>query len=225
MNAFEGRHDGIKFLIVFWLGLVLVGPYSCAQSKDSSARSYLEITSIWHPGDASLGSNANELESSWVQDLLTWRTPSTWHKTHGTSGFDMVTFVLKDQERRGHLLRVSLTSFPGEVGGLGENVIRWLGQVGLRLDKEALGLFIGSMEERSNPGGLHYVLVDSRSLKQDRTHEESYDVGVATFHLGEQDRTVFVKIMGPSGLVNREWTSFMSLCGSIRLNKSAATEP
>jgi hypothetical protein len=143
---------------------------------------------------------------------LAWDTPETWQESPGT-GMRMASFAIASagEEALGTLITLS-----GPAGGLDANVARWLGQLGLPVPEgAAFAEWLGTQERFETQGGLPGVLVDLVPLTREQgAGEESMMVGVVT--LGAQ--TAFLKLTGPSTLLEQEKDRLKAISRSLRLS-------
>jgi hypothetical protein len=102
----------------------------------------------------------------------------------------------------GESLDFSITTFPGDVGGLLANVNRWLEQVGLqKVDKEGLSEYLSPIKLDGKPAQLVVAENDEQSL-------------YAAMYFGSES-SWFIKIMGDSTLAKVEKNNFLNLLNSF----------
>ena len=142
---------------------------------------------------------------------LTWDLPSGWQEILTSSQMRRV-FLPTQKALEDRNIEISLTSFPGDVGGLRQNLIRWLRQIGRVLSEEELKRFRASVVQKTNGFGVEYTWVDSRVL----TGEVCVIVAIVAL----PDRKVFVKMIGERSCVEETITSFRFLCESMRMDSS-----
>ena len=70
---------------------------------------------------------AFNLSLSAQEKVLTWKLPDTWEDTKTQKPMRIATLSVKKNKT----LQISVTRFPGNVGGELANVNRWRGQIGL----------------------------------------------------------------------------------------------
>ncbi|WP_438482780.1 hypothetical protein [Oleiharenicola lentus] len=136
-------------------------------------------------------------------DSLKWSAPSSW-AAMPQRPMRKATFAIKGDA--GADADLSITSFPGDTGGLLANINRWRGQIALsplaqaQLDANVQHLDIGS---------LHVDVVDFLGTMN----------GTPTRVLGaiipHQSDTWFFKVTGPDALVAREKEAFMAFLKTI----------
>ena len=102
---------------------------------------------------------------------------------------------------------LSITAFPGSVGGELANLNRWRGQV------ELPPLAAGEVEAnvmRLEPGGLKFAVAD---LNNDKASPAKRMLG-AMVPVG--DATWFFKLTGPPALLEREKPAFLDFLKSVK---------
>ena len=106
--------------------------------------------------------------------------------------------------KAGESLDFSITSFPGEVGGLLANVNRWLGQVGMKpTDESGISEYLSERTIDERPAKLVIAESDEQAL-----------YAAILFHEG---RSWFLKLMGDVGLARTEKENFLGLIDSFCL--------
>ena len=104
----------------------------------------------------------------------------------------------------GESLDFSITSFPGEVGGILANVNRWLGQVGIdKTDESGLSRYLSDRTIDEKPAKLVLAESDEQAL-----------YAAILFHEG---RSWFLKLMGDVKLARLEKENFIGLIDSFCL--------
>ena len=104
----------------------------------------------------------------------------------------------------GESLDFSITSFPGQVGGILANVNRWLGQVGMdSTDEEGLSKYLSDRTIDEKPAKLVIAESDEQAL-----------YAAILFHEG---RSWFLKLMGDVSLAQSEKENFLNLIDSFCL--------
>ena len=102
---------------------------------------------------------------------------------------------------------LSITAFPGDVGGELANVNRWRGQVGLG---DLTAAQLAGATQHFDANGLHLTVVDypgQGAAAAQRLLGAIVPVGSETW---------FFKLLGPAALVGREREAFMEFLKSIR---------
>ena len=132
-----------------------------------------------------------------------WKIPANW--TPGpSSSMRLASYEVSDEE--GNELDFSVTSFPGDVGGLLANVNRWLGQIGVQpTDEEGLKRFVRPV----TIDGISAQLVEASS--EDKTLYAAI--------LMREDRSWFFKLTGSKSLAEKENKNFSDFLESICFHK------
>jgi hypothetical protein len=131
----------------------------------------------------------------------TWEAPKHWERKASTQ---MRVGNYSVSNKAGEALDFSITSFPGEVGGILANVNRWLGQVGMSpTDEQGLSQYLSDRMIDEKPAKL--VLAES---------EEQALYAAILFHKG---RSWFLKLMGDVNLAQTEKENFLGLIDSFCL--------
>jgi hypothetical protein len=143
---------------------------------------------------------------------LAWETPAGWDLQPKT-GIRIATFRVEGQE-------CTILSFPGEVGSDAANIGRWLGQAGGAADDAALAAFTSSPETLTTAGGFTARFYDLAPLLP-----EGAAVNVLAAILPVGDQSVFVKLMGDAGVLQRQKGAFLDLCRSLRRDDAPASAP
>ena len=137
-------------------------------------------------------------------DSLTWTAPAVWTAMPDRP-MRKATFALKGAD--GSAADLSITSFPGDTGGLLANLNRWRSQISLpplaadQLDTHVIHLDIGA---------LHVDLADFAGTANGAPTRL---IGAVVPHSGE---TWFFKLMGPEAIVAQEKTAFLEFLRTVR---------
>ncbi len=128
---------------------------------------------------------------------VTWTLPDGWRQAppSGGSAMRIATFETGQGDAK---LTITITSFPGDVGGLLANINRWRGQVKLPA--------VDSLEQQP----MQSFEVDGR-----RAHVVSLP-GVTAAMIEEPDRCWFVKMTGPPEVVTGQGEPFMEFVRSLK---------
>ncbi len=134
---------------------------------------------------------------------LTWTAPASWTAKAG-SAMRKGSYAIKGDGGEADL---SITAFPGDVGGDLANVNRWRGQIQLgpiaaadlatavqRLERNGLKLGVVDLGGAGGPGAQRIV-------------------GAMVPHAGS---TWFFKLMGPDALVAKEKAAFMAFLDTVK---------
>ncbi len=152
-------------------------------------------TASMQQSDANIPTASGELD-------LTWDVPEPW-VTLAASRMRIASFGLDavPQER----FDVSVTRFPGDVGGMLMNVNRWRQQIGLGpVDQGTLNSMI-----------RHY---DSEYFHLDIVNLSDPSITMATVVavLNHEGNSWFFKMTGETHLVSEQFDSFMQLVNTVR---------
>lgn len=128
-----------------------------------------------------------------------WEVPESWNEGK-VSSVRLASFSVSGDS--GEALDISVTSFPGDVGGLLANVNRWLGQIGLSpVGQENLKKYCSSLSFAGHSG--HMVEAYGK--------EQGLFAGV----LFLEDESWFFKLQGDRKLAEREKANFSQFLQSI----------
>ena len=126
-----------------------------------------------------------------------WTVPASWVEGR-TSSMRRGSFTVPEGN-----LDISVTTFPGDVGGLEANINRWRGQIGLApAQGDILMKDVSQLDNAATPTTL--VTLDGPS--------QDLIAGIL-FHEGN---SWFVKMSGDPGLVARERPAFLEFLRSIQ---------
>ena len=135
-------------------------------------------------------------------DGLSWQAPEGWAQK-AAGAMRKASYSVPGSDGDSDL---SVTAFPGDVGGPLANVNRWLGQVGLPpIDEPGLPQYTSHMEAN----GLVFFLADTGA--KDPTHEQRIVAAVVFW----QGNSWFFKLMGPTDLVAKEKPEFTEFLGTV----------
>jgi hypothetical protein len=133
-----------------------------------------------------------------------WQIPSTWKEVQPTEML-LAKFVIGASTGEAD---VTVSSFPGDVGGVLANVNRWRGSLGLTpIEQEDLSKNVTSLDV---PGGKA-TLVDMTG-KSSSTGKPTRLIGVIWPRNGE---TWFFKLMGDSSVAGGERDAFLKFIQSV----------
>lgn len=135
---------------------------------------------------------------------VAWTTPGGWIEQHGNP-MRIATFLVGPERAE-----CTLTAFPGAVGGVEDNLRRWAGQIKLNLSPDVLARFARTPSTFKTEGGFSCLLYDFSEVAPDA------DPSILSAILPLEDRTLFVKLMGPRALLAQEKPAFEALCRSLR---------
>jgi hypothetical protein len=136
-------------------------------------------------------------------DTLAWTAPAHW-TAKPPSAMRKGSFAIKDDAAEADL---SITSFPGDTGGLLANINRWRGQISLPpLAADQLD----ANREHLDIGTLHVDVVD---FAGSANGAPTRIIGAIVPVGGE---TWFFKLMGPDALVAKEKPAFLEFLRTVR---------
>ncbi|MDA7823543.1 hypothetical protein N9A58_08155 [Opitutales bacterium] len=131
----------------------------------------------------------------------TWEAPEHWERKPATQ-MRVGNYAVSNEA--GEALDFSITSFPGEVGGILANVNRWLGQVGMSpTDEQGLSQYLSDRMIDEKPAKLVLAESDEQAL-----------YAAILLHKG---RSWFLKLMGDVNLARAEKENFLRLIDSFCL--------
>ena len=131
----------------------------------------------------------------------TWDAPEHWERKPATQ-MRVGNYAVSNEA--GEALDFSITSFPGEVGGILANVNRWLGQVGMSpTDEQGLSQYLSDRMIDEKPAKLVLAESDEQAL-----------CAAILLHKG---RSWFLKLMGDVNLARAEKENFLGLIDSFCL--------
>jgi hypothetical protein len=200
-----------KVKILIFPALISITFAGCGKS-DPEARTYYEVTLRAQPPAPEPADPATPVDGASAPGMtgsvptadvgLSWLAPDGWEEKPG-SGMRLVTFIAGGIE-------CTISSFPGDVGGLRANVDRWLGPGQLDANKtvEEISAFISAADSLSTRGGLSGVFLDFTRLTGDGK-------SMLAAVLKKGDASVFVKLMGPGEVLDRERGKFLELAESL----------
>lgn len=129
----------------------------------------------------------------------TWETPEHW-VAGKQSSMRIGSYTVRGSD--GESLDFSITTFPGDVGGLMANVNRWLEQVGLeKVDQDGLRNYLSPIK------------IDGKSAQLMVAENDEQSLYAAMYFGGES--SWFFKIMGDTALAKVEKNNFLNLLNSF----------
>lgn len=134
----------------------------------------------------------------------TWKTPAGW-EDHGAGNMVIASFAVPGKD--GKSADVSVTTFPGDVGGELANLNRWRAQLGLAAVSE--------------PGNSEQVTVGGEQGKLYDLSSDTAEIFVAS--VPHNGATWFFKIKGDKQTVTNAKTSFRDFLKSIQFTDSGET--
>jgi hypothetical protein len=145
-------------------------------------------------------------------ELPKWTVPADW-KEKPLSEMRLASF--KAEGTNGESADISISSFPGDAGGLESNVNRWRGQVHqAALDPDSLAKTF----ERTTIDGVPVVLVDVQTPEGAEKPDRVLGAVLRTV-----DRTWFIKMTGPPAVLGAQANNFKQFVGSFRFSNQPET--
>lgn len=138
-------------------------------------------------------------------DGLTWTAPAHW-KPKAASAMRKGSYAVAGAD--GTEADMSVTAFPGDVGGTLANVNRWRGQLDLPPMAEAE---LESLMQHLHVGDFHIDVVEFANPQS--SNPQRMIGAIVPFN----GATWFFKLTGPDALVAREREAFLALVDSIKI--------
>lgn len=143
----------------------------------------------------------NDAVSSAESDTPEWRIPDGW-VTGSTNNIRRGAFTVEDESGK---LEITVTVFPGDVGGDLANVNRWAGQI------ELPPFTIDSLKEILSPINSETFKGQYVTLSNDSTAKT-----ILAAIIPKDGNTWFVKASGPSTLAKQQQNLFKQFVESFR---------
>jgi hypothetical protein len=179
-------------------------PASQTAAVDASGKSGPNAPSS---GTASPGGQmANTAVATAAGAALVWTAPPHWQSKAG-SAMRKGTYVIKADGVAGEA-ELSITAFPGDVGGDLANLNRWRSQVNLPPVAQAE---FDATTQHLDRNDLHMTVVDIVG-----TGAESKPVRILGAMIPHSGATWFFKLMGPDAIVAKEKAAFAKFLDSIK---------
>jgi len=136
---------------------------------------------------------------------IEWTKPEAWQELAPTA-FRKGNYVVEDGD--GGKAEITVSSFPGNVGGILANVNRWRGQAGLApIDNDQLQQSLTRLTVDGHQGSLVDILPETEKANATR-------ILAAIFTHGEE--SWFFKMSGPQSIVNGERDRFVEMINGLR---------
>ena len=145
-----------------------------------------------------LGSNIPEVAFS-------WKTPDGWQEKAG-SGMRIATFLIQDGSNKAEC---SIVSLGAEAGTLEANVVRWANQIKMPLEKNTLEEFLSTQETIKTQDQHSVKIIDFTSLQE---KQQGNSPSMIAAVLNYPTETVFIKLIGPKGIVKANREKFKNFC-------------
>ena len=157
------------------------------------------------PHPAALREEIEQAQNSAPIPAISLKAPQHWQR-QPPAPMRKASFVV--QEADGAKVDISVTSFPGESGGLLANINRWRGQLGLdAVDAEQLESTI----ERRTLAGREFVIVDFAN-EQAPADKKQRVIGAI---VPASDETWFFKMTGSDALTAAQKPAFLEVLKSV----------
>ncbi len=145
---------------------------------------------------------------------IQWDAPADWQSRPG-SGMRVADFAVGPAGEAECYLIV----LQGDGGGLAANVNRWRGQMGREpLTEEAIGA-LPQLEVLGRAATFVEISGDYAGMSADA--ESGFTMLALICELA--DSSIFVKMVGPAGIVRAEAESFRAFCQSLRFGEGGAS--
>jgi hypothetical protein len=149
------------------------------------------------------------------EPVIQWDAPAEWTVQPDPSGIRKGSFSTKDSS--GHEASISVTVFPGDVGGDFSNVNRWRGQLQLTpITESALESAISTTVLQAGV----FKRVDLRS--ETSSGEPARIIGA---WLKRDEHTWFFKMMGEPSLLELQLPSFNQFLASVHFSAAGGVTP
>lgn len=157
------------------------------------------------PGGPAAGADmANTAVPTASGEGLVWSAPAHW-KPKPASAMRRGSFAVTDES--GAEADLSITAFPGDVGGDLANVNRWRGQLGL---PPIAASELSTATQHLDFNGLHMTFVEIANPAGDKPQR------IIGAFIPYEGATWFVKLTGPDALVAREKPALLSFLETIK---------
>lgn len=151
------------------------------------------------PAEKPASTNVKEVPESPVTGETKWEVPAGWKETAPTA-MVLKSFSVGDAK---HEAKISITRFPGDVGGLLANVNRWRGQIAL----EPVG---------ANDLAALTTSIDVLGGKATLVDMKGPDAQMIAAVVPREGQTWFYKMMGDAATVAREKEAFVKFVQTAR---------
>ena len=146
-----------------------------------------------------------------VSKTLNWNAPNNWSEKSPTNfrlaSFDILT-------KSGEIIDLSITSFPGDAGGIEQNVNRWRRQI--NLDPQNINTIMNMAKIESSMLGEYYIF----DLENNITNQ-TIIVALIPYLTNENiiSETIFIKMGGNYNLMQELKYEFELFCKSMHWSK------
>jgi hypothetical protein len=171
-------------------------PASVAPANGALPPGHPAIEGMPAPGDAGTAMASASVSTAASQPLV-WTAPAGWTPKKA-SAMRKGSYSISGPEGAGD---VSITAFPGDVGGNLANVNRWRGQLQLPPVQD-----VATAVQPLDTNGLHLLVFEG-------ANQGTRMIGVI---VPQSDATWFFKLTGPDALVAREKPAFLDFLKTVR---------
>jgi len=159
------------------------------------------------PSSVAATAPSSPAEKGWIQ----WTKPSAWTELAPTA-FRKGNFVFEGDNEK--IVEITVSSFPGNVGGTLANVNRWRGQAGLpSITNDALEAALTEVTIDGHDGQVVNILPESSSPD---------DVQIVAAIFLYQGESWFFKMSGPQQLVSSQKPTFDAFINSLQFTDAAS---
>jgi hypothetical protein len=195
----------------------MMGPQEVVEAQQEAFLGFLKSVASrgaagGAPKSANPSENTNDLPPARLvvaptdapdEPSLRWQAPPEWPAKPATA-MRKGSYAVGRGDSTADL---SITAFPGDVGGLAANVNRWRSQIGLPPVDDAA---VGTVIETLDANGLHFTLVDFAGPTP--AGQQRIMAALTSW----QGATWFFKLMGPDSLVEGEKPAFIAFLQTVR---------
>jgi hypothetical protein len=139
---------------------------------------------------------------------VSWTTPAGWRERPGDGAFRVASFEVAESQQRAE---VTITRFPGGVGGLLANINRWRGQVGLQPVADVSQQPLETLEVASQPAQMLDLVGPAAGSGAARQR-------LLVVLVARGDTTWFLKMTGPEAFLDRQKPIFVEFACGIRFD-------
>ena len=137
---------------------------------------------------------------------MTWSLPAGWVQDPAPNAMRVATFHPEDPAGE-----ITITRFPGDVGGVLANVNRWRNQLGMAPISSPAEQPAEMVQVAGQAAPLFDISEDGDSPARQR---------MLVLFLTRPDMSWFVKMTGPHALLETEEKAFRDFVGTIRLGSA-----
>ncbi len=137
-----------------------------------------------------------------------WEVPDSWNQGP-VSQLRVASFLVNDTG--GQTAEITITTFPGDVGGILLNINRWRRQIGLdSIPSDEVSNYLTEVDFSGNRFNL--IDLHNENKSQGKLHPQSSLIAV----LSHQDNTWFFKISGDTILVDKQRKTFLGFLETVK---------